>query len=321
MNAKRIVLILLAIFFLSIAAFFVVDLYHYAKDKSPYRTLFAPRLEIGVLEVTYLSIDTTKMHVKMLIYSPLPFNMAVDSLQYKISINDLEVLKSTYATSFDIRKWDSTLIDMPATIYNNNISTIEDKADKKGSDSLVYRIQTTFSAKIPFKKKFDIDASKLLPRLYIPSVRLEKINYDSLNLKGVTLYLKMIVGNRNKFSIHFKEMKYKFTIADNPWVHGTESGKIDIQQQDSTELTLPLRISFANIYKSIGPLIRKGEKVDYKFEMDLKMVSESNILKDSKMGIKSTGTEKEIIKLAKDERKIKKEKNKDEKERKKESVK
>jgi hypothetical protein len=116
-------------------------------------------------------------------------------------------------------------------------------------------------------------------------------------------------------------MKYKFTIADNPWVHGTESGKIDIQQQDSTELTLPLRISFTNIYKSIGPLIRKGEKVDYKFEMDLKMVSESNILKDSKMGLKINGTEKEIIKLAKDERKIKKEKKKDEKERKKESVK
>ena len=145
MKAKRILLILLALFILSLAALLVVNLYHYSRDKSPYRTLFVPRLDIGVLKVTYLSADTTRMHEKMLIYNPLPFNLSVHSLLYKLSVSNMEVLKSTYANSFDLRRWDSTWIDMPLTIYNTNFTTIQDKAEQKGTERRKDRIHTNFS--------------------------------------------------------------------------------------------------------------------------------------------------------------------------------
>jgi LEA14-like dessication related protein len=307
MKAKWIVLVLLALILLPIAVFFALQFYHYSKNESPYRTLLIPRLEIVVIEINDLSSDEISLHEKLLIHNPLPFNFTADSLQYKLFIGDVEVIKSTYTKSLIIRKWNSTWIDLPVTINNDKLLAALNKADKQGKDSVMYRIQTTFHTHIPFKKKFDIDAEKLLPLFYIPTAQLKEVYHDSLSLKGVTLFLKVMIGNRNKFPFKVKDLKYKFSLADNEWVNGAEWGEIDIKQQDSTELLLPLRISFSDIFKSIGPLIRKGGKVEYKFSMDLKLVSESNAIKNSKVIVNDTGTLKELIKLAKDEKKKEKE--------------
>ncbi len=308
MKAKRIVLVLLAIILLPIAAFFAVQLYHYSKNKSPYRTLLTPRLEMGVMEITYLSSDKINMHAKLRIHNPLSFNLTADSLQYKLFIGETEVIKSTYKKSLTIQKWNSTWIDLPVTIDSDKLLATLSKADKQGKDSVVYRVQATFHMHIPFKKKFDIDAEKMLPLFYVPTARLKEVSHDSLSLKGVTLFLKVMIGNRNKFPFQLKDLKYKFSLADHPWITGAELGVIDIKQQDSTEITLPVRISFSHIFKSLGPLISKGGKVEYKFGMDLKLVSESNVIKNSKVTVNDTGTLKELIKLAKDERKKEKEK-------------
>ena len=305
MKVKRIVLVLLALILLTIAAFFAVQFYHYSKNKSPYRTLLIPRLEMGVIEITYLSSDKINMHAKLHIHNPLSFDLTADSLQYKLFIGETEVIKSTYKKSLTIRKWNSTWIDLPVTINKDNLLSQLSKADKQGRDSVVYRIQTTFHSHIPFKKKFDIDAKKLLPLLYPPVVRLKEVSHDSLSRKGVTLFLNVIVINRNKFPYQFKDLKYKFSLADYPWLTGAKLGVIDIKQEDSTELILPLRISFSDIFKSIGPLIRKGGKVDYKIRMDLNLVSESSALKNSTVIVKDAGTLNELKKLAKDEKKKK----------------
>ncbi len=301
MKAKRIILVLLVLILLPIAIFFALQLYQYSRNKSPYRTLLIPRLEMGVTEISYLGSDKIIMHEKLLIHNPLPFNFIADSLQYKLFIGGVEVIKSTYAKSLSINKWASTWIDLPVTVNNDKLLGKLNQLEKQGKDSTIYSIQTTFHTHIPFKKEFNIDADKLLPLFYIPTARLKDIYQDSLSLKGVTLLIKVIVGNKNKISFQIKNLKYKFSLAGNPWVTGVKLGDIDIKPQDSTELTLPVRISFSKIFKSIGPLIRKGGDVEYKFGMDMKLVSESNAIKNSKVTVNDTGTLRELIKLAKDE--------------------
>ncbi len=311
MKAKRIVLALLALILLLIVAFLVVQFYHYSKNKSPYRTLLTPRLEMGVMEITYLSSDKINMHAKLHIHNPLSFNLTADSLQYKLFIGEVEVIKSTYKKSLTIQKWNSTWIDLPVTINSDKLLATLSKADKQNKDSVVYRVQATFHMHTPFKKKFDINAEKMLPLFYVPTARLKEVSHDSLNLKGVTLFLKVMIVNRNKFPFQLKDLKYKFSLADHPWITGAELGVIDIKKQDSTELTLPLRISFSDIFKSIGPLISKGGKVEYKFGMDLKLVSENNAIKNSKVTVKANGTLKELRKIVREQKEKKKEIEKD----------
>ena len=63
---------------------------------------------MGVFEITSLTLGKTQMQGRMLVHSPLPFNLTADSLHYTIYIRDMEVVKSTYVKSLSIKKWDST---------------------------------------------------------------------------------------------------------------------------------------------------------------------------------------------------------------------
>ena len=303
-SIRRILFLSLALLvILVITAFLTVDYYHYSKNKSKYRTLFIPRLEVGLFEVTSMSADKTIMNGSLLIHNPLPFGINVDSLEYKIYISDVEVIKSTYAKPLSILKWNKASVTMPVTVFNDKLINILKASEKQNKDSVVYRIETSFYARTPFKKKFNINAEKLLPLIYIPTASVKNISYKSLSEKGVTLFVKVNIGNKNVFPIKFKNLEYKFALAKNPWIESKKTHAINIKKQDSTTLTLPLRISFKEIFQSVGPLIRNGKNVDYKFELNIRLVSKSNVIKDSKVILKGEGTLKELIKLKKEEKK------------------
>jgi LEA14-like dessication related protein len=315
-KARWIFLSILILILLGIGILFLIQYSHYAKDKSPYRTLFIPRLELGVFEITNLQADRIDLNSKMLIHNPLPLNLAADSMSYRLYISGVEVVKSSYPKSVNIEHWDSSWINMPVTVYTEKLLNILDKEDKRGKDSVVYGVKATFYTHIPFKKEFNVDVDKLLAIFYIPTLELAKLDYDSFSLKGVTLYIHTRIGNRNKFPFKFKNLKYKFALADYPWVSGAKPGVIDIRERDTTDLTLPLRVSFTGIFKSLGPLIRKGGKTDYKFGLDLRLVADNNAIRDSKVVVSNHGTLKEIVQLAKENKQKEKEEKKQKRKRK-----
>ena len=307
-TGRNIFLAILALFLLSIGVFFLIDYSHYAKDKSPYRTFIIPRLEVSLFQITTLSADKADMVGTMMIHNPLPFNLRADSLQYKIFIGGFEVIKSTYPKSLNIKRWDTTLIELPVTAYNDKLLTVLTQAEKEGKDSIVYEVQTSFGTNLIVHKDFNLDISKLLPLVYIPKVNMNEIVYDSLNVKGVNLYIHASIVNKNKFPMKFKNMKFKFAMADNDWLLGEMDGVIDIKDTSTTPIVLPLHISFKDIGKSIGPLIVHGKNTPYKFEATMELVSDNNSLKNSKIILVNAGAIKEIVKLVKDEKKKAKEK-------------
>lgn len=293
---------------LFLVVFFLIDYFHYLNDPSPYRTLFIPRMELSLFEVTELSADRTDMVAHVLIHNPLPFNLQADNLQYKVYIGGVEVVKSSYAKSLNIKHWDSTWIELPVTTYTDKLMTVLKRAENEGKDSIIYEVKTSFGTKIIFHKDFNLDIKKLLPLIYIPTATLTEIQYDSLNFEGVTLFLNARVVNKNKFPLEFKDLKFKFMLADNPWVEGSKPGIINIPDTSVTMLVLPLRISFKEIGKSILPLIKHGRNTPYKLQATLQLVSNSNAMKNSKVIFNDAGTIKEIVELAKEEKQKEKEK-------------
>ncbi len=309
-TVRNIFLAIVVLLLVSLGVFFIIDYSHYAKDKSPYRTFIIPRLEVSLFQITALSADKADMVGTMMIHNPLPFNLRADSLEYKIFIGGVEVIKSTYPKSLNIKRWDTTLVELSVTAYNDKLLTVLKQAEDEGKDSVVYEVQTSFGTQLIVHKDFNLDIQKLLPLVYIPKVEMSEIVYDSLNVKGVDLYLHARITNKNKFPLKFKNLKFKFALADNDWLLGQIDGVIDIKDTSVTPLVLPLHISFKDIGKSIGPLIAHGKNTPYKFQAMLELVSDNNALKNSKVVLANAGAIKEITKLVKDEKKKQKEKEK-----------
>lgn len=286
---------------LALLVFFLIDYSHYAKDKSPYRTLFVPRLEVGAFRITNLTADRTDLTAAMLIHNPLPFNLRADSLQYQIYINGTQVIESSYGHSIDILKWDSTWINLPVTAYTDKLVTVLTSAENRGEDSADYEIVSHMGTNLVVHKHFDFDIKTRQPLIFIPKVKLNEVLYDSLNLQGVLMYFDVTVVNKNVFPLNFKDLDFRVAIADNDWVEGHKYGVTEIPDSSVVKLKLPLYISFKQIGKSLGPLIKHGKNTPFKFELTLKLVSDNKAIKNSVIVLKDAASIHEIVKLAKEE--------------------
>jgi LEA14-like dessication related protein len=300
----QVLLGILIAFILILGVFFAIDYSHYARDKSPYRTLFIPRLEIALIDIFSLSADRTDLTANVMIHNPLPFNLRADSLQYIVYIRGVEVIRSTYAKSLDIKRWDTTVIHLPVTAYNDKLLTVLDQADKEGLDSVEYEIKTNFGVQLFGHHDLHFDIKSRQPLIFIPTIKVESIEYDHLKAEGVDLYIKTLIGNKNKFRIKAKNITFKVAVAKDPYVKGSYPGVLDILDSGATTpMALELHISFKEIGKSLGPLILHGRNTPYTFEATLEMVSTMNAMKNSVVVIADKGTIHDIVKLVKDEKK------------------
>src|SRR5664280_800808 len=135
---KKITLILLFLFIAIIASFFIWRYWSYMRDKDQNKTFLLPRLELSQLKITSLTSQKTEMMVKVDIKNQLPLSFTIDSLQYRIFINDTEILKDHYKKSISLKRNTSSLISLPITIFNDSISSVIKANRRENVDSVEF---------------------------------------------------------------------------------------------------------------------------------------------------------------------------------------
>ena len=296
---KKISLILLFLFIAIIASFFIWRYWSYVNDKDPNKTFLLPRLELSELEITSLTSQKTEMMVKVDIKNQLPLSFTIDSLQYRIFINDTEILKDHYKKSISLKGNASSLISLPITIFIDSLSSVLKANERENADSVEFHFHGSFFTDIFFKKKFNVDIKRLIPRFYIPEVHAEHFEIDSLNFSRASVQLLVSINNKNVFPFKADNITYEVSIEDNQWIKGSISGFTDIKAKSITNLTIPITISFKEVSKTLWDLLTKGNKVHYKLHLTFKIESENNMMKNSKVILESEGTVKSLMKALK----------------------
>lgn len=297
---KKILLTILFLIIAGLAVFFIWRFVGYTRDTSPHKTFLLPRVELSVVEITSLTAAKTEMTVKVLLKNQLPIAFTADSVQYSIFINDLEVIKSHHKKTITLESNDTSWISLPLTIENNHLTSILKASERKDIDSVEYRLHATFFTDIIFKKKFDVDVTRLLPLIYIPELTSKHIQIDSLNFSRAAIQLTIYIKNQNVFPIKAKNISYKFAIEDNEWIEGTIPGTTKIKEQNVTDLQIPIRVSFKEVSKTLFDLLKKGKNVEYKLDLTFRIDSESHSLMNSKVILKSSGSVKSLMKAVKE---------------------
>ncbi len=297
---KKILLTVLFLIIASIATFFIWQYVEYKRDTSPHKTFLLPRAELSIAEITSLTTEKTEMTVKVLLKNQLPFSFTADSLQYNISVNGVEVMKSHHKKTITLESNDTSWISLPLTIKNQQLKSILKASERKDFDSVEYRLQATFFTDIVFRKKFDVDIKRLLPLIYIPELTTKHIEVDSLNFSRAAILLNVSIKNQNVFSIKAKNIAYKFAIEDHEWIEGVIPGVTDIKEQSVTELQIPLRLSFKEVSRTLFDLLKEGKNVTYKLELWFRIDSESHSVMNSKVILESSGSVKSLMKAVKE---------------------
>ena len=293
---KKIILIVSILFIAIIASFFIWHYTKYLRNPDSDRTFLLPQLVMSQVEINSLTAEETDLTAKILIKNQMPFSFTADSLQYKVFISNIEVMKSHYKKSIKIKGNDSSQISLPITIFNHDLTSILKANMIKHIDSVEYRLQTTFYTDIVFRKKFTVDIKRLLPLIQILEVKAEHIKIDSLNFSRAAIRLFLSLNNQNVYPMKAKHIAYELSIEGNELIRGVIPGLTEIKPKSVTELQIPIRISFKEAGKALFNLLKKGNNVNYKLRINFRMESENKILKNSQVILESSGSVKSLIK-------------------------
>jgi LEA14-like dessication related protein len=296
---KKILLTLLFLFIAIIASFFNWRYWNYVHDKDPNKTFLLPRLELSQLEITSLTSQKTEMMVTVDIKNQLPLSFTIDSLQYRIFIDSTQILKDHYKKTISLKRNAVSRISLPVTIFNDSISSVMKENEWQNVDSVEFHFQGSFFTHILFKKQFNVDIKRLVPRIYIPEVKTEHFEIDSLNFSRAVVQLLVSIKNQNAYSLKADSITYEVAIEDNQWIKGIIPGKIDIKAKSIADLTIPITISFKEVSKTLWDLLTKGNKVRYKLQLTFKIESDNKMIMNSKVILESEGSVKSLMKALK----------------------
>jgi LEA14-like dessication related protein len=293
---KKTILTLILLFIVVLGLFLICRYLGYARDKNPYKTFLLPRLELSEIDITSLTSEKTEMKAKMLIENHIPISFTADSLQYKIFINGTEVMNDQYEKSITLKGNDTSSISLPITIFNRSIISVLNVNEQKNIDSAEFSFHITFFTHIPFKKHFDIEIKKFLPLIYIPEAKLDHMEISSLSFSGAVVKLLISINNRNVFPLNAKNIAYEFSIEGNQWINGTIPGIMDIRSKNITAVTIPIKVSFKEVGKTLFDLLTKGNNVKYALHLTFRNELGNDMMKNSKVIFESAGTVKSVMK-------------------------
>ena len=251
------------------------------------------------MEITSLAVEKTEMNVSILIKNILPFNFKADSFEYRLYINDAEIMKSRYSKTISLNANDSSWIKLPVTVFTSDADSLITANEKRKIDSAEYRMYASFYTDILFNKQYNVTIRRYLPLVHIPHLDLKKIEVDSLNVKRAYVVLHAEIKNDNVFDIKFKDYSYEFQIEDDDWVKGSVNELTVIKAKSTTELSVPARISFKETGKTLFKLLKKGGDLKYNLVMNLIIESENDMLRNSKAIVRSKGTVGSLLKAVK----------------------
>ncbi len=296
---KKILFILLLIFIALVASFFVWRYWNYVHDKDPNKTFLLPRLELPEFEITSLTSRKTEMIVKVDIKNQLPLSFTIDSLQYRIFLDSTQILKDHYKKAISLKRNAISQISLPITFFNDSLSSVLKANERENADSVEFHFQGSFFTRIFFKKQFNIDIKRLIPRFYTPEVKAEHFEIDSLNFSRAVVQLIVSINNQNAYSFKADSITYEVAIEDNQWFKGIIPENIDIKAQSITGLTIPITISFKEVAKTLFNLLTKGNQVHYRLHLTFIIESDNNMIMNSKVNLESGGSVKSLRKALK----------------------
>lgn len=82
-----------------------------------------------------------------------------------------------------------------------------------------------------------------------PVVTVQNVQLGAITYQKVSLKIKLLVQNPNSFSLDFSNLNYQIFLNKELVGYGNYKGKIELKQQENSELALPLTIENETAFK------------------------------------------------------------------------
>lgn len=238
--------------------------------------------------------DTAYISSKLAIRNKSMFKIVIDTLKYRISLEDKTYLKNNKYVGVRLAAYASDTLDfsvkIPYKAILDDLKILRQRGDSASYSINIYLQYSTIfgKAEIPIKKK----AKLKIPQP--PELDVVNIEYKKVHFKYILANATIRVMNYNDVSLTIKSIDYDMEISKQGNLKGSYGKEIEIKPKGETYVNLPIEINVNNMGKTFFDIVRN--KDNYYYTLSIKTVIESadstkrafniDITKDGRMELK-----------------------------------
>lgn len=226
--------------------------------------------------------------------NPFPVEMTSHSLSYEVFIDSIRVVKDDYSEPVEIESGDSTVIEMPMTIFADPMSNVLDYFKENNIDSAHYALDASIVLDVPIegKEEFSMNISDTLPAFQLFEMELQEIETNMLSSdEGLDVVVR--ITNPNVYPIKYYNGSFSLTIKDEMEVSG-QIEDIDIPAGGSKDIAIHTEKEWGSLTQSTLDFIFNQGDTEFTYIFNGLMKSENEMFNNTGINITMDGTLDEL---------------------------
>jgi LEA14-like dessication related protein len=224
-----------------------------------------PELSLSNAYITAMSLTDVQLAFDVDIKNSNPIGLSMAGLSYTLQVQDKPMVKGALNERLEVGANGSSRVKLPFTLrYEDIFGTLIALRDNK---ELRYQIsgEADFGlVRLPYSKT----GTFALPTL--PTISVESLRVNQLNLSGVDLSVTLKVANANAFPIRLDGLDYQLKLGDAPLFKGASAAPLSVQANAQGQLLLNLSLNYAQV-GALFQTLRNASSMPIEFNSQMKL--------------------------------------------------
>lgn len=269
-----------------------------ASKEDPDATFIVPRMLVSAFHVRDHDLRSTHIDMVLVVENPAPVGLRIDSLTYKLGIEEEVLIESAYAERIDIDAFGTDTVRMPVVIDSQRLLERLRALEEQGLDSVHYHMDARFHSPLAFwrKKPLEMHRDVLAPLVKIPRVRLDRTRLDDLGLRKSNAMVDLALYNGNVFPFSVKDVDVKVRMGDGQVFAARIDSTVHVPREDTVAIALPVTLAPGQLIQALFSALLKPSRTPFDYDVSLVIVSDQPALNNCEFAISGQSTVAELRK-------------------------
>ncbi|MFP4090758.1 MAG: LEA type 2 family protein [Cyclobacteriaceae bacterium] len=259
-------------------------------------TFLLPELKVASIQIKSFEEKGIDLELALVIDNKMPISLQLDSVSYRIELEDKQIVESTYPDSISLEASDSSTISLPVTVQPDSIIQGIENANQENKDSLRLEVHTTFLTNLPVAQgPHDLSLNSRIPFIRKPDIVVENVRLEKLGLNQSNVDIKIRVINPNKIPFAIENTVFQFNVNKDELVSGDFRERTELAAEDTATFTIPVKIDVGQVGETAFNLLFNPGNTNYTFSMNTRLESDVDMIDNSSVVVRNNGKLRELI--------------------------
>lgn len=241
-----------------------------------------PNVAVTGTRISGLSFNQANLIVDIKVDNPNTVGIDMAGLNFDLKINGSSLLSGRKNDPLQIIANGSNTIQLPLTLKYEDLYKIVTSI--AGMEKTEFLFEGNLDFELPVIGKVSVPVSKSgeIPLLKFPDIKVKKLSLKSFSFSSAQLEVDISVSGNGGLPLSVNNFNYGLEVAGKQWAGGTVNENIPLAGSGEKVFTIPFKLDFLTMGKTVYDIIAGTGNFDYSFTGDMDLASDHPLFKAAK---------------------------------------